>query len=688
MKCLIIAAGKGTRLSCKGLPKPLVPLLGMPLIERTIRTATKSGLRDFCVVTGYKGREVRRFLDSLSQTMNVRITSITNEDWEAGNGLSVLKAAHLLNENFILLMADHVFDEDILSRLQDERIDEGEVCLAVDRDLSPNGRVDLEDVTKVLTHGDKIVDIGKQITPYNAYDTGIFLCSPAIFKAIRTSIDLRGDSTLTAAIRVLSDQSAVRPFNITGRFWVDIDDEDGLVRAEKILLSGLSTKSADGWVSRHINRKISSRIFTPLCLKVYPQITPNQVSVVGFLVALVSSLCFFLGQAVAGAVLLQLASILDGSDGEVARLKHLQSQMGDYLDAVMDRYADSLMFAGLAYYALDRLAGQKIAGITWSPFLIFTISILAIVGHLMVSYTSAKSVVNLNYRYKGKWIAAGRGRDLRLFVFFLCGTMAYFHPAFALLGLVLTAVHTNLIVVWRMLHSWKVAQTPGRSLKAGSQTPGRLVIRDLKAVVFDFDGTVADTMPFLTDLAVGLITRNYHLAADEARRRYLETAGLDFASQLEEIFPNHLENAEVAAHFESRKVEDIFNHPLFSYAIPALEFFRHQNLLTFICSSTDQEMLDRYTRLTRIEGLVDRVSGYQTGRAKAAQLTFILQGYRLRPDEVLFVGDSLRDYYLARDKDLKFVGISRDQISRRSFRQHGVPAVNSLEGLVGLFETS
>ena len=58
MKCLIIAAGHGSRLSSNGESKPLVLLLGLSLIERTILTARKGGINDFYVVTGYEGEKV------------------------------------------------------------------------------------------------------------------------------------------------------------------------------------------------------------------------------------------------------------------------------------------------------------------------------------------------------------------------------------------------------------------------------------------------------------------------------------------------------------------------------------------------------------------------------------------------------------------------------------------------------
>jgi GTP:adenosylcobinamide-phosphate guanylyltransferase len=43
MKCLIIAAGKGSRLQNRGECKPLIPVLGVPLIERVIRSAREAG---------------------------------------------------------------------------------------------------------------------------------------------------------------------------------------------------------------------------------------------------------------------------------------------------------------------------------------------------------------------------------------------------------------------------------------------------------------------------------------------------------------------------------------------------------------------------------------------------------------------------------------------------------------------
>ena len=723
-KCVIIAAGRGMRLSEIGPSKPLVRLLGMPLIERTIRTAARSGLTDFYVVIGYRAEEIRAFLTHLGTRMGVRITPVVNPDWEAGNGLSVLRARDFVGEDFVLLMADHVFDPEILSLLLDEPLAEVEVRLAVDYGVATNGRVDVEDVTKVMVEGGRITGIGKEIDSYNAYDTGIFLCSRALFETIET---LSEGGSLSAAIRVLAEQGKVGAFDMQGRFWMDVDDERALALAEAELLASLSSKPADGWVSRRLNRPISSGFLTPLLLRSYPAVTPNQVSVVSFFVALVSTACFFAGKALAGAVLLQVSSILDGCDGEIARLKHLQSKMGDYLDAVLDRYADSAMFAGIGFYALGRVGNQEVLGVTWSPLLITMVTTIALVGNLMVSYTSAKSVINLNYKYAGKWIAAGRGRDMRLFTLFGFGLATYFHPLSAVIGLMLIAAHTNLIVGWRLLVSWQAAQAgsgpappalapvngevtrvaaDGRTEstvqvsareRAPRQIPPFAVSRKAKpttlslsaggieAVIFDFDGTLADTMPFLTELAVELITEQYGMATSLARERYLETSGLTFASQLQEIFPRHPQNTIVAAAFELRKAAGIYSQPLFADTIPVLRYLRHQGVKTSVCSSTRHEIITEYTSRVQLAGWVESVSGYRIGQDKSAQIDATLTRQRLAPESVLFVGDSWKDYVLAQEKNMRFIRICRDSAALNADRDE-VPVMDSLEELRTLFD--
>jgi choline kinase len=205
MKCLIIAAGKGRRLRQQGNSKPLVPILGRPLIERVIRSVIEAGMDDFYVVTGYQeGRLLRDFLVGLSGRLGCRITPIFNRDWEKENGLSVLKAREYLQEPFLLLMADHLFDPAIARELMALPLSDGEIALGIDSDIR-NSCIDMEDVTRVKTNGGKILNIGKGLTDFNGFDTGIFKCTPAIFSVLECSAKQDGDTTLSAAVRILAD---------------------------------------------------------------------------------------------------------------------------------------------------------------------------------------------------------------------------------------------------------------------------------------------------------------------------------------------------------------------------------------------------------------------------------------------------------------------------------------------------
>ena len=251
MNCLFFAAGNGSRLKNISDSKPLTPILGVPLIERVIRSAIKAGANDFCVVTGYQGGRVRAFLEDLAGRLGIPITTIVNNVWEKENGYSVLRAREYLREPFLLLMADHLFDPSIVRELMEFPIGDDEIILVVDGNTH-NSLVDMEDVTRVKTKDGKILKIGKGLKDLNGFDTGIFICTPAIFDALEQSAGDYGDASLTGAMRVLSADGRAIAVGTNGHFWIDVDDPAALKRAENAILATLRDKPNDGPVS-HIN---------------------------------------------------------------------------------------------------------------------------------------------------------------------------------------------------------------------------------------------------------------------------------------------------------------------------------------------------------------------------------------------------------------------------------------------------
>jgi len=233
MKCLIIAAGQGSRLRSIAEVKPLIPLRNTPLIERVIDSAMEAGVDDFYVVVGYKSASIRAHLEKVSRSKGTPITIIENKEWERANGISVLKAQPYLKEPFLLMMADHIFDPEIARLLIRQSSNNKGLLLAVDEDLE-NHFVDLDDVTRVLVEEKRIQKIGKGMETYNCFDTGIFLCDPVLFSAIEDS-SKEGDDSLSGGVRYLAKQGKANAISINGLFWCDIDDPKNFKQAEEYL---------------------------------------------------------------------------------------------------------------------------------------------------------------------------------------------------------------------------------------------------------------------------------------------------------------------------------------------------------------------------------------------------------------------------------------------------------------------
>jgi len=402
LKALILAAGLGIRQKENGDSKPLIPLLGLSFIERVILTAKKSGIKEFHIVIGYKGKRIQKYLGN-GKKLGVNIDYIYNDEWRKGNGISVLKAKDLIREPFILLMADHLFDYKILDALQKQKIENDECILCVDK--NHHKYLDVNDATKVSIEDGQIKDIDKQLNDYNGIDTGIFLCTPVIFDALEESIN-RGNDSLSAGIKILANHHKMKTLDISDKYWLDVDDNSSLKNAKSLLFEKLK-KNTDGPISMILNRPISIKI-SELLLKT--NITPNQISLMSFIVALFGALFFYLGDyifLVIGGTLVHLSSIIDGCDGEVARLKLSESKYGGWFDSVLDRYADALIIFGMIH-------GHWILH---NDIIVWTIGFTALMGSFLNSYTADK--YDAIFRKRIKVNRMRMGRDVRLFLIFI-----------------------------------------------------------------------------------------------------------------------------------------------------------------------------------------------------------------------------------------------------------------------------
>jgi phosphatidylglycerophosphate synthase len=162
--------------------------------------------------------------------------------------------------------------------------------------------------------------------------------------------------------------------------------------------------SFEGPVSRYLNRRFSRLIARTLTTT---PVTPNQVSVAAFLIALGALASFIIDQVIVAGILIQTSSIVDGADGDLARLQKRESRFGAVFDAALDRYADAAIAGGMALWAWSH------GGVDGE--LAFSAGLAALTGFLLVSYSRARmEKEGFGHMLGGASLLASR--DIRLLV--------------------------------------------------------------------------------------------------------------------------------------------------------------------------------------------------------------------------------------------------------------------------------
>jgi len=206
-------------------------------------------------------------------------------------------------------------------------------------------------------------------------------------------------------------------------------------------------KPHDGPVSRYVNRQISTRISGYIVRKGIG-VTPDQVSVISCLLAIVSGFLLAMGKLIAGGVLVQVSSIIDGVDGEIARLRNIASKRGGFLDTMLDRYSDIAIYLGLAYYLVTSWA--QAAPLSFG--LLATVIVLSVSGDLLVTYLHLKGEETFG-RHPSTIgpLDSAASRDVRLFIIFLSCVTG--HPFW---GLVAVGVLSHVYVAVKTLYMYKL----------------------------------------------------------------------------------------------------------------------------------------------------------------------------------------------------------------------------------------
>jgi phosphoglycolate phosphatase-like HAD superfamily hydrolase len=203
-----------------------------------------------------------------------------------------------------------------------------------------------------------------------------------------------------------------------------------------------------------------------------------------------------------------------------------------------------------------------------------------------------------------------------------------------------------------------------------------------RVLVLDFDGTVADTMSYLTDLAAGLLAERYGMGREEARRAYVDTTGLPFVQQMEILYPGDARNAETVRLFETDKVESMHRFDLFPDVKPVMAALRSAGIRVCVSSGNYEDLILDFIGKRGLE--VDLVMGFRPGFEKGTDhFEHAMRTFGSEPASTVFVGDSIKDGERARESGIAFIGktglVSREEF-QESFGQ--IPVVSTLEELL------
>jgi CDP-diacylglycerol--glycerol-3-phosphate 3-phosphatidyltransferase len=112
-------------------------------------------------------------------------------------------------------------------------------------------------------------------------------------------------------------------------------------------------------------------------------VTPNMLTIFGFVLNAVVAYLLATDHLVAGGVMMLFAGLFDMLDGALAKITNRVSQFGAFLDSVVDRYSESVILFGLLLYYYNQPSSVGLVPI----ILIYTI----LVGSMMISYSRARA---------------------------------------------------------------------------------------------------------------------------------------------------------------------------------------------------------------------------------------------------------------------------------------------------------
>lgn len=438
-------------------------------MERAILTLKESGIEHFRIVVGaYRGQVVEE-MKNIPRLQASDIEYVVSEQYELGNGVSFGDGAAGFEDPFLLTMSDHIFSPDTVKDFIQKAVQQPHLpALACDGNLQ--GVFDMDDATKVSSEKGFIHAIGKELKQYDLVDTGLFYFPAGYGKKVAEQARA-GAHSVSNIIQHFMQGEGVRAVEPDNAMWQDVDDPSMKQEAERRLMHMLGHPN-DGWVSRKINRFFSTHLSFLLAKT---GIHPNFVTVLVFLLSLLGAWFAASGiykSIVLGALIFQLAAILDGCTEELARLTFRTSRFGTWYQQISGNLRYIIFFEALGIGAW-RATGNELylfAVFALAAFALHMLTQISTYAWMQRTNKQAKLVPaiepdKLKSSFTGNFFYFWRElnkQDVTAFLTFLLCIVFLYQAMFwlAFLGTTVTA-----IVISKSVHASNVTKTGANFLE-------------------------------------------------------------------------------------------------------------------------------------------------------------------------------------------------------------------------------
>jgi NDP-sugar pyrophosphorylase family protein len=249
VQAVVLAAGVGTRLLplTTVIPKSLLPIANKPLIDYALDSIQRAGIRDILVVTGYMGSQTAKHIKTFKKNFSAKITCINAERYREGPLYSLLAAEKSVTDDFLLVPADLILDDWILSHLVASHTEKDLIHVATSASYPQTQRTLVLCYKGSTQNNSKILRFLPAGTPYEGLQDkseiqavvsmGVAVCPTKLFEYLHLASEKGAQRVVDALSEYAAKTGLGRCLRISSQhYWFDIDTINDMLEANSYIL--------------------------------------------------------------------------------------------------------------------------------------------------------------------------------------------------------------------------------------------------------------------------------------------------------------------------------------------------------------------------------------------------------------------------------------------------------------------